>query len=225
MKLPRGLIVSCQAAEGEPLFGLDLMRYMARSAKEGGAVAIRALGEEIESIKREVGLPVIGLIKRVYAGSDVYITPTRTEIDRLLAIGCEVIAMDATLRPRPDGASLRELYAYTRSVAPHVELMADCDGLQSALAADAMGFDYVGTTLCGYTAESRCVAIPDYALLATLRDKLTHAKLIAEGGIWEIGQLAKVAACDPYATVIGSAITRPKDITARFAQTWRNACL
>ena len=65
-RIPRGLIVSCQAAKGEPLYGCDVMHYFARCAVAGGAVAIRALADEIPSIKREVNVPVIGLIKKDY---------------------------------------------------------------------------------------------------------------------------------------------------------------
>lgn len=218
MVLKRGLIVSCQAAEGEPLFGLGLMRFMARAAKAGGAVGIRALADEIAGIKEETDLPVIGLVKRTYADSDVYITPGRREIDRLIETGCEVIAMDGTLRPRPNGETLADLYAYARRRAPEIELMADCDDKESVLRADALGFDYIGTTLRGYTKGTEGVDIPDRAFLRDSKADLKRAALIAEGGIWETAQLEAVVSCDPYAVVIGTAITRPRDITARFVR-------
>ncbi len=215
---PRGLIVSCQAAEGEPLYGLGLMRYMARAAVEGGAVAIRALAEEIPAIREEVKVPVIGLVKRAYADSEVYITPTRKEIDEVILSGADVVAMDVTGRPRPDGVSTEELIAYAKERDPAILLMADCDTLQNALEADALGFDFVGTTMRGYTPATEGISIPDYVFLHELKKRLNYAKLIAEGGIWEREQLARVLEADPYAVVIGSAITRPKNITQRFTE-------
>lgn len=215
-KPPAGLIVSCQAAEGEPLYGLQMMRYMARAAVRGGAVAIRALAEEIPLIRQEVDVPIIGLVKRKYADSDVYITPTREEVDAVIASGADVIALDATGRPRPNGETLESLVAYARERAPGIYLMADVDTLANAFAADRMGFDFVGTTMRGYTPATEGVSIPDYTFLADLKVGLRSAKLIAEGGVWEVGQLEQVMRADPYAVVIGTAVTRPKDITARF---------
>lgn len=217
-ELARGLIVSCQAAEGEVFHGLDLMRYMARAAESGGAVGIRALAEEIPSIKQVTDLPVIGLVKKKYSDSDVYITPTRREVDILLKTDCDVIALDATLRSRPQKETVEGLVNYIKSCAPDIRIMADCDCLESALAADSIGFDYAGTTMRGYTEKTQGINIPDYAFLKELRKSLRSAKLIAEGGIWEVSQLEKVLECDPYAVVIGTAITRPADITARFAK-------
>ena len=215
--LNRGLIVSCQAVKGEPLYGLDMMHHFARAAVLGGAKGIRAnYVSDIKAIKNEVDVPVIGIIKAVYEGSDVYITPTLKEVKELLTTGCEVIALDATNRPRPNGENLKDLVAYIRENAPSVEIMADCSTFEEAKAADEMGFDYVGSTMRGYTEYTKGISIPDYDMLAKMRREL-NAKVIAEGGIWEISQLDKVLECDPYAVVIGSAITRPMDITKRFA--------
>lgn len=215
---PRGLIVSCQAAEGEPLFGLNLMRYMARAAVAGGAVAIRALADEIPAIKKEVSVPVIGLVKRSYADSEVYITPTEKEIDEVIASGADVIATDVTGRARPDGITARELVRYAKERDPSIYLMADCDTIENALEADALGFDFIGTTMRGYTPATEGISIPDYGFLHELSRRLRHGKPIAEGGIWEREQLARVLEAKPYAVVIGSAITRPKNITQRFQE-------
>lgn len=215
--LKRGLIVSCQAVKGEPLYGLHMMGHFARAAVLGGAVGIRAnYVSDIEEIKQQVDVPVIGIIKAEYDGSDVYITPTLKEVKALLTTGCEVIALDATKRERPGGEKLADLVKYIRENAPGVEIMADCSDFEEAKAADEMGFDYVGTTMRSYTPYTAGVSIPDYDLLKKMTAELS-AKVIAEGGIWETAQLQKVLDCDPYAVVIGSAITRPMDITKRFA--------
>ena len=79
------LIVSCQALPDEPLHSSLIMGRMARAAEEGGAKGIRAnTKEDIEEIKKNVGLPVIGIVKRDYDDSPVYITPTMKEIDELM---------------------------------------------------------------------------------------------------------------------------------------------
>lgn len=211
-----GLIVSCQAVQGEPLFGLHMMGDFARAAVLGGASGIRAnYVSDINEITDQVDVPVIGIIKAVYEGSDVYITPTLKEVKELLTTKCKVIALDATKRERPNGAKLEELVKYIRENAPDVEIMADCSTYEEAKAADEMGFDYVGTTMRGYTEYTKGISIPDYDLLEKMVSTL-NAKVIAEGGIWEVGQLEKVLKTGVYTVVIGSAITRPMDITKHF---------
>lgn len=99
-----GLIVSCQAVKGEPLYGLHMMGHFACAAVLGGAAGIRAnYVEDINEITAEVDVPVIGIIKAEYPNSDVYITPTLKEVKALLTTKCSVIALDATKRARPNG--------------------------------------------------------------------------------------------------------------------------
>lgn len=106
-----GLIVSCQALEDEPLHDSYIMSRMAFAASEGGAVGIRAnTVEDIKEIKNTVNLPLIGIIKKVYPDSDVYITPTTDEVDALYNEGVDIIAVDATNRPRPNGVSFEEFF-------------------------------------------------------------------------------------------------------------------
>ena len=200
-----GLIVSCQAVKGEPLYGLHMMGHFARAAVLGGAAGIRAnYVEDINEITAEVDVPVIGIIKAEYPDSEVYITPTLKEVKALLTTKCSVIALDATKRARPNGEN-----------APEVEIMADCSNYEEAKRADELGFDYIGTTLRGYTEYTKGIAIPDCELLREMTSTL-HAHIIAEGGIWEVGQLKNVLDTGVYAVVIGSAITRPMDITKHF---------
>lgn len=215
--LPRGLIVSCQAVQGETLYGYGIMNLMAKCAKDGGAVGIRAnYVDDILSIKKEVDLPVIGIIKAVYEGSDVYITPTLKEVKDLIGTDCEVIALDCTKRARPNGESLKDLVKYIRENAPSVEIMADTADFDDALTADELGFDYIGSTMRGYTSYTKGVSLPDYDFITKLVKEFPNRKIIAEGGIWEADQLKKVCECGVYSVVIGTAITRPTDITKRF---------
>lgn len=220
--LKKGLIVSCQAVKGEPLYGLNIMHHFARAAVLGGAKGIRAnYVSDINAIKKEVDVPIIGIIKAVYEDSEVYITPTLKEVKELLETGCEVIALDATKRKRPNGETLESLVKYIRENAPNVEIMADCSDFEEAKAADKLGFDYIGSTMRGYTEYTKGISIPDYDFLKKMKAEL-NAKIIAEGGIWDTAQLEKVLECEPYAVVIGSAITRPMDITKHFSNVFDN---
>lgn len=217
-ELKRGLIVSCQAVKGEPLYGLDMMGHFARAAVEGGAVGIRTgYVNDIQSVQKEVNVPIIGIIKQVYEGCDVYITPTLKEVKALLETKCDVIALDCTRRPRPQ-ETLEEIVKYIRANSPETAIMADCDNLESAEEAYKLGFDYIGTTMRGYTPATKGIAIPDYDFVAELVKRYPDRRIIAEGGIWERDQLQKVWATGVYAVVIGTAITRPMDITKRFVE-------
>ena len=153
-------------------------------------------------IKKEVDLPVIGIIKSVYDDSDVYITPTMKEIDALAATGVEIIALDATDRPRPNGLDLDTLFKEARAKYPNQLFMADCSCYEDCKHAAEIGFD---------------LAIPNYDLLSRITTEL-NVPVIAEGGVWERGQLQKVFSYPVHAAVIGTAITRPRDITRRFVE-------
>ncbi|MBO7196727.1 MAG: N-acetylmannosamine-6-phosphate 2-epimerase [Clostridia bacterium] len=213
--LKRGLIVSCQAVKGEPLYGYGIMHLFAKAAKAGGATGIRALVDDIDSIKDEVGLPIIGLVKECYDDSEIYITPTKAEIDRLLKTKCDVICMDATLRDRPAGETLEELYNYARANAGGREIMADISTIEEAINADRLGFDYISTTMRGYTPYTKQYQIPDVDFMAECKAKIKNARLIAEGGVFETSHMEAISKINPYAVVVGSAITRPAVITER----------
>jgi len=216
-KIKGGLIVSCQALEDEPLHSSFIMAQMAKAAKIGGAAGIRAnTAADIIEIKKTVDLPVIGIIKKEYPDSKVYITPTMSEVDELVLCGCEIIAMDATNRLRPAGVKLETLFINVRKKYPEQIFMADCAVYQDGMNAASLGFDLIGTTLCGYTEESRNVIAPDYEMISALT-RNSGKPVIAEGNIWTTEQLRLVKQYGAFAVVIGSAITRPQLITQRFA--------
>ena len=109
--LKGGLIVSCQALPGEPLYieGDTIMPLMARAAKKSGACAIRTNGVlDVIKIKEETNLPIIGLIKKSYEGFEQYITFTMDEVDALVEAGADIIAIDCTLRKRINGETVEE---------------------------------------------------------------------------------------------------------------------
>ena len=166
-KIKHGLVVSCQALPDEPLHSSFIMGRMALAAKQGGAVGIRAQSkEDIVEIKKNVDLPVIGIVKRNYPDSEVYITPTKKEVDELLETGCEMIALDATERVRPHNEKLEDLVAYIH--AHGVLAMADCSTYEECMHAERIGFDCVSTTLCGYTPYSEGIDGPNLPLLKKL---------------------------------------------------------
>lgn len=220
-KVRGGLIVSCQALKTEPLYSSYIMSRMAYAAELGGAVGIRAnTPEDIKEIKKTVKLPVIGLYKQEFEGCSVYITPTYQAVDELVACKPEIIAMDATKRERPFGISLDEFFHTVKEKYPEQLFMADCSTYEDAVHAQELGFDLVGTTLCGYTEETKGVKIPNFELLTKLTDNL-NIPVIAEGGIWSPEQLKKAFDCHVHAAVVGTAITRPMDITKRFVEAIR----
>ncbi|GAA0744656.1 N-acetylmannosamine-6-phosphate 2-epimerase [Clostridium oceanicum] len=208
------LIVSCQALEDEPLYSSFIMGRMAKAAKEGGAVAIRAQSrQDIEEIKKVTSLPVIGLVKRKYDDSDIYITPTKVEIDELLKSGCEMIALDCTLRKRPNNENLKSLIDYVHENKKLV--MADISTFEEGINAEKLGVDCISTTLSGYTPYSKKSDEPDFELLEELVDS-TNIPVIGEGKINTPDDLKKALEIGAYSVVVGSAITRPQLITQKF---------
>lgn len=214
------LVVSCQALPHEPLHSSFIMGRMALAAKEGGAKGIRAnTKEDIEEIKKMVDLPVIGIVKRDYDDSKVYITPTMKEIDELMEVKPEIIAIDATSNLRPNGVTLDEFYAQIRKKYPEQLLMADCSTVEEAIHADQLGFDFIGTTLVGYTEQSKGLKIEehDFEIIRMILEKVSH-KVIAEGNINTPEKAKRVIELGCYSVVVGSIITRPQLITKSFTE-------
>ncbi|NMA64657.1 MAG: N-acetylmannosamine-6-phosphate 2-epimerase [Clostridiaceae bacterium] len=221
-KIRGGLIVSCQALEDEPLYSSYIMSKMARAAQLGGAKGIRAnTVSDIKEIKQTVDLPIIGIVKQNYSDSEVFITPTEKEVAELVEIGCEIIAIDATKRMRPGQISLLDFFKKIRSKYPNQLFMADCSTYEEGIFAESLGFDLIGTTLCGYTSYTEGYELPNLKIIKQLC-KDCKKPVIAEGGIWEPRQLKEVMDCGVLAAVVGTAITRPMEITRRFVNAIEN---
>lgn len=215
-KIRGGLIVSCQALSEEPLCSSYIMARMAYAAMEGGAVGIRAnTAEDIQAIREAVDLPLIGIIKRIYEGSEVYITPTMDEIDSLVSSGADIIATDGTARLRPGGKTLKDFFGPVREKYPDQLFMADCSTYEEGMYAEQLGFDIIGTTLSGYTAYTNEKILPDISMMERLVKDLRHP-VIGEGGIWTPEQLRAAIDTGILAAVVGTAITRPREITRHF---------
>lgn len=213
------LIVSCQALPHEPLHSSFIMGRMALAAKEGGAYGIRAnTKEDIKEIQSQVDLPIIGIVKRDYKDSNVYITPTLLEMEELMEVKPEIVAMDATLALRPEGVTLEEFFHQVKERYPNQLLMADCSTVEEALHADELGFDFIGTTMVGYTPQSKHLKIEnnDFEILRTIVAGAKHP-VIAEGNINTPEKAKRVLELGAFSVVVGSIITRPQLITKSFA--------
>ena len=204
-----GLIVSCQALEHEPLYTKEggVMPLMAKAAAMSGAVGIRAnTVRDITQIKQVVDLPVIGIIKKDYPGTPMYITVTMKEVDELVACGVDILAVQGTGALRPDGSTSAEFIRAIKAKYPDQLVMADCDNYENAMAS---------TTKRGYTPETQGIDDIDFDFVHKLATECP-AKVIAEGHIHYPEQAVKALEAGAFALVVGGAITRPAEITARF---------
>ncbi len=219
LKLPHGLIVSCQAREDNPLRGPVFMAAMAKAAAEGGAVAIRANGpEDIRAIRQVVDLPIIGLWKLDVEGFEPYITPTLESARVIAAAGADIIAIDATLRPHPEG-EMSEVLRLVKEVTEK-PIFADIATLEEGIAAAQAGADYLSSTLSGYTAYTQKTEGPDLELIRDLV-AVVDIPVIAEGRFWTPEQVTAAFELGAYAVVVGTAITNPRDITRHFCRALR----
>lgn len=214
------LVVSCQALEGEPLHSSFIMGRMALAAQAGGAAGIRANSKaDILEIKQNVALPVIGIVKRDYEDSEVYITATMREIEELMEVQPEIVALDATDRARPGGLSLEEFFCQIREKYPHQLLMADCATVSEAIYADWLGFDLIGTTMVGYTPASagNDIAMEDFQILREILAAV-KAPVVCEGKIDTPEKARRVLELGAHTVVVGAAITRPQLITKKYVE-------
>lgn len=212
------LIVSCQALADEPLHSPFIMGRMAVAAEEGGAVGIRANSSvDVAEIKKYVDLPIIGIIKRDYPDAEAFISATMKEIDELMTVRPEIIAIDATSSTRPYGQTLATFFKQIKEKYPEQLLMADCSTVEEALYADALGFDFIGTTLVGYTTQSKGSKIEsdDFSIIREIIAKVKHP-VIAEGNIDSPEKAKRVLEIGCFSVVVGSSITRPQLITKKY---------
>lgn len=213
------IIISCQAVPGEPLYDKDrsLMPYMARAAKLAGTKMIRtSSARDIAGIKEETGLPVIGLIKREYPGYTGRITMTMREVDECMEVFSDIVSIDCTDCERGDGLTAPEFLRQVKKKYPNIIIMADCATLEEAVAAYEAGADLVGSTMNGYTPQTKdCKGEPNYELVRQMVAALP-CPVIAEGRVHTPEQAKKMLEIGAWAVVVGGAITRPLEIAARF---------
>lgn len=217
-KLKNQIIVSVQAMPNEPLYEESCIIAMMKSVVNGGAKGLRLAGaRDVKNAKKIFDIPIIGLTKPDKLPDNwkeiVYITPTLKEVNELIEANADIIATDATQRPRPK-ESLKEIVNYIKS---HNKLsMADISTFEEGMKARELGFDIISTTLSGYTQYSnQNIEGPDFELLEKLVKEL-DCPIILEGRIWEPNEVNQAFELGAHSVVIGSAITRPQLITKRF---------
>jgi N-acylglucosamine-6-phosphate 2-epimerase len=212
------LVVSCQAASESPLAATPHIVALAEAAVMGGARAVRIEGiANVTAVRAVVRVPIIGIVKAPQPNSDVFITALQSQVDALCKAGADIVAFDATSRPRPEPVG-----ALVGAVKNHGRIaMADISTLEEARAAVAEGADFVGTTLAGYTTYSINGPGADFALMTSLAE--AGIPFAAEGRIWEPSEARRAVEVGAMFAVVGSAITRPDVITRRFAAEVANA--
>ena len=219
-RLRDGLIVSCQALPGEPLFSAEggVMPLFAVAAERAGAVGIRSSSaRDVREIKSRVNLPIVGLTKRHIQPYEPFITPTIDDVDALATAGADIIAFDATLRTRADGLTPQQFVAEIRAKYPTLPLMADIATFEEGMAAARAGVDFVGTTLSGWTPQSIDAPTPNFELVARLASSVS-VPIIAEGGIRTPDQARAMLEMGALCVVVGGAITRPMEIAMEFVK-------
>ncbi len=206
------LIVSCQAYMGEPMRHPETMAQMARAAELGGAAAIRCQGlSDIAAIKGRVEIPVLGLWKEGHEG--VYITPTLRHARACIAAGADVVALDATGRPRPDGRTFEETVDALRG---ETLIMADCACMDDVRRAVAAKVDIISTTLAGYTDDRPKTDGPDLEFVREAVAEAGDIPVFCEGRIHTPQQAREAMDVGAFAVVVGTAITHPTSVTGWF---------
>jgi putative N-acetylmannosamine-6-phosphate epimerase len=211
-RLRRGLVVSCQPVDGGPLDHDEVVARIGAAALAGGACALRIEGAaRLAHVRRRLPQALlIGIVKRDLADSPVRITPLAADVQALADAGADVIAVDATDRPRPEPVA--SLLAAIRAIGRVA--MADCASLADGEAAVGLGFDIVGTTLAGYTGGP-VPDEPDWPLLQALAAR--HPRVMAEGRMHVPAQVARAFELGAWAVTVGTAITRTELVTRAFA--------
>lgn len=210
------LVASCQAAPSDPLEDTETIRRIARAVAAAGAGGLRINSpEHIAAIRRDTDLPIIGIQKR-YVGEVLRITPDFASAAGLAGAGASIIALDCTNRSWTFGEPWRQLIERIHGELK-LPVMADVSTLEEALAADQASADFVGTTLNGYTEQTRNIHSFNWSLLAEMVSQI-HAPIIAEGHISTPAGARRAIDEGAWCVVVGSAITRPGTIAANFVR-------
>jgi N-acylglucosamine-6-phosphate 2-epimerase len=217
--LSHGLIVSCRSEDNDPFNIPELTAKFAYAAQMGGAAAIRAQGiENIKAIRERVSIPIIGIVEGRFDNNWVCITPDFKDIDKIIGAGADIVALDVTPRKRPNGMDGIEFFEEVRNKYD-ISLMADISTFEEGIRAAEMGSDIISTTLAGFTQHTEKYAsdLPDYEIVEQL-SRGTKVPVVASGRIWSPQQAKEAIVHGAFSVIVGSAITRPRDITMKFIE-------
>ncbi len=215
-KIANGLIVSCQAPASSPLAKPEIIAALALTAEQNGAVGVRIDSpEHIRAVKNVVNVPIIGIYKIVTESSEVYITPTFDSAEQVAKAGADLIAIDATFRSRPNNENLAEIVEKIHEEL-HLPVMADVATFEEGLNAEKVGCDFIGTTLSGYTNETKHIIEPDFELVRKLASLSTP--IICEGRLRKPENVKTAFDCGAFAVVVGNAITGTDWLVREFVE-------
>lgn len=212
-----GLVVSCQATQNSPLAKPEIIAAFAKTAELNGAVGVRIDSpEHISTVKKHVKIPVLGIYKIVSAESEVYITPTFRSAREIAEAGAAIIALDATLRVRPNSETLEFIVGKIQAELDK-PVMADVATFEEGLyAVEQLGVDLISTTLSGYTKETKHLTAPDFKLLEKLAKRL-KIPVVSEGRLRSADDVKRAFDCGAFAVVVGNAITGIDSLVEQFA--------
>lgn len=211
-----GLIVSCQAPADSPLAKPEIIAAFAETAQQNGAVGVRIdAPENISAVKAQIKIPVLGIYKKIYDRSEVYITPTFDAAREIADAGADVIALDATFRPRPNDEKIENILSRIKSELNKF-IAADIAEFDEGLNAEEIGFNAVITTLSGYTKNTKQIVEPDFNLVENLAKRLS-IPVICEGRLSSAEDVRRAFDCGAFAVVVGNAITGIDRLVQKFA--------
>lgn len=206
-QLSHQLIVSCQADQNSPLHNPEIISTIALACVRHGVQGLRIdTPSHITAVRSKLPhIPIIGLWKQQNLGSSVYITPRYRDAEAVAKAGADIIAIDATARTRPDGETLANLIQRIKGEL-NIPIMADIDTFDNGLRAWELGVDFIGTTLYGYTDETKQNTPPGFNLLSELVQNVS-IPVICEGGVSNPTMAQKALELGAFAVVVGTAIT------------------
>lgn len=207
------LVVSCQPVPGGPLDRPEIVADYVRAATDGGAAGFRIEGvANIRAARAATDLPIIGLIKHPFGTIPSWITGTVDQVAAIVDAGAEIVAIDATQRPRP--TTIDRLFERARDDGAVV--LADVATANEAQAACRDGADAVASTLSLDSKDATGRPCPDFALIHSIAGSLS-VPVFAEGNVRTPADAAAAKQAGAWAVVVGSAITRPEFVTSWFA--------
>jgi N-acylglucosamine-6-phosphate 2-epimerase len=217
--IPRGVVVSVQLDESEPLHSAQHCALFAQAAAAGGAVGIRAEGiRNLQEVRATTSLPLIGCIRGRYDDDWLLVTPSMDDVDRLVRLGVDVVALDATMRTRPDGTDGTRFLSQVRERHPNLLILADVSGFEEGMHAADVGANALSTVLYGRTQQTydQSLDLPSHLELISHLSNNLNVPVFAEGFIWNTDDATSAMDAGAHGLIVGGAITRPRVITQLF---------